>query len=307
VLWFGAILLVILTIAGVVGASFGMTNHAITIAFLAAVGGLFVGMPLLLWLLDAQLARRWPALVRSSGYAVLVRGISIINGLLLPQRLILPVQLTLQSNTRPLVFVFMLFLGVGAIVFLGNLRLAGWTSFTLSSEFRYLDGDAVRSGLRSTHYEDRRSPLDRMRPWPMIPTFRQHSGFVEVFLPYQPLRDNLILDQLCADSSFADDRVQGAECLKLIWAVELNGRPVTTDDFLPSERVDLGMLGLTGIVPLRNIAPGLQQLRILWNPLGADGGPVDDRYEEASFEYSIPFLFSPDFEQGLDDITGLTP
>ena len=79
-----------------------------------------------------------------------------------------------------------------------------------------------------------------------------------------------------------------------------SSRPVELGDFLASERLDLGMRGLTGVVPLDGLEPGLQVLSVIWNPhADSDAAPIDDRYAEALFDYHIPFLFAPDFERAL--------
>lgn len=303
VLWLGLLMLVTVIIAGVVGAQFGMPNRAISLGFIG-ITVLIAGVPALLWLLDAQLGRRRPKLAARASFRRVVDALGTLNGFILPQRLILPVQLTLQSNTRPLVFLLSLALGVFLIVAVGQIRYAGWTHFSLSGEFRYLDDEALQTGMRSGHYQDMRSPLDRLRPWPMIPSFRQQGGFVELFLPYQPVRDNPMLQQLCAE----DTRQANGDCLKRLWSVQLNGAPVALDAFMPTERADLRMLGLTGLVPLTEVAPGLQQLAVVWNPMGDSGGQrIDDRYAAPQIDFSIPFLFVPNFEEELDPETGRTP
>ena len=77
----------------------------------------------------------------------------------------------------------------------------------------------------------------------MIDQFEQQGGFVRLFLPYQPLRDNLILDQLCPED------VQGVACLRQIWSISLNDTTIATDQLLPTERLDLNLRGLTGVIP----------------------------------------------------------
>ena len=59
------------------------------------------------------------------------------------------------------------------------------------------------------------------------------------------------------------------------------------------------MRGLVGVVPLSGLEPGMHALEIVWNPDGADDLVLDDRYGTASFEYAIPFLFSPEFERTM--------
>lgn len=297
VLWFGVILIVILVASAAIGARFGLTNTGIGIgsALLLAV---FLGVPLLLYVLDAQLASRVPRLHDSRFFAGLVRFLRRIVGLAYPRRLVLPVQLTLQSNTRPIIFVIALAISVVIIVAVGNTRAAAWQNFTLSGEFTYLDAAQVQEGFRSTYYEDMSSPMDRMRGWPRVNSFEQNGSFVRLFLPYQPLRDNLMLDQLCGSAEEAPDRIA---CLRQLWTVAIDGRPVSMADFEPAERADLKMRGLIGLVPLTGLEPGLRRIEVVWNPSAAEeAAPLDDRYAQINRQYVIPIAFSPDFEISLD-------
>ena len=297
ILWLGTILIAILVASGVIGARFGLTNAGMGIgAFVLLL--LFMGIPMLVYLLDAQLARRMPSLRDSGFFSGLVRVLRRIAGLAYPQRLVLPVQLTLQSNTRPVVFFIALILSVIFIVVLGNARTTAWRNFTLSTEFAYLDGTQVSQGLRSTYYEDMSSSIDRFRAWPKIDSFNQSGSFVRLFLPYQPLRDNLVLDQLCGSAEDVPDPV---DCLRQLWTVSIEGVPVPMANFLPAERADLGMRGLIGLVPLSGLEPGLRNIEVAWNP-GAAGETdlLDDRYQQLNFTYVIPIAFSPNFERPLD-------
>ena len=297
VLWFGTILVVILVVSGTVGARFGLTNAGMGIGALVLLV-VFLGVPLLVYLLDAQLASRVPRLRDSRLFVGLVRFLRRIAGLAYPQRLVLPVQLTLQSNTRPVAFFVGLILSIIVIVVIGNTRAAAWTSFTLSGEFDYLDAAEVQEGLRSTYYEDMPSPLDRLRGWPRVDSFNQSGSFVRLFLPYQPLRDNLVLDQLCGSAEEATDPV---DCLRQLWIVSIDGTSVPMASFVPAERADLGMRGLIGLVPLGGLEPGLRQIEVVWNPNAAEeSAPLDDRYAELNRRYIIPIAFSPNFEMSLD-------
>ncbi len=239
-----------------------------------------------------------PRLRDSRIFAGLVRFLRRIAGLAYPQRLVLPVQLTLQSNTRPVAVFVALMLSIFFIVAVGNLRAAAWSNFTLSGEFAYLDTAQVQEGLRSTYYEDMPSPLDRLRGWPRVDSFNQSGSFVRLFLPYQPLRDNLVLDQLCGSAEEATDRV---DCLRQLWMVSIDGRPVAMAGFEPAERADLGMRGLIGLVPLAGLKPGLRRIEVVWNPSAApEAAPLDDRYAQLSNRYVIPIAFSPNFEMPLN-------
>lgn len=297
VLWFGAILVVILVVSGVIGARFGLTNAGMGVGVLVLLG-VFLGVPILIYILDAQLASRLTRLRDSRVFAGLVRALRRVAGLAYPQRLVLPVQLTLQSNTRPVAFLVALLLGIVIIVSVGNTRAAASRNFTLSGEFTYLDESLVQEGLRSTYYEDMPSSLDRLRGWPRVDSFNQSGSFVRLFLPYQPLRDNLVLDDLCGSAEEVPDRVA---CLRRLWTVTIEGRTVPMADFGPAERADLRMRGLIGLVPLAGIEPGLRRIEVDWNPSSAGAAArLDDRYAQINTRYVIPIAFSPNVETSLD-------
>ena len=297
ILWFGTILVVILVMSGAIGARFGLTNAGMFIG-MALLLIVFLGVPILVYLLDAQLAARVPRLRDSRILVGLVGFLRRIAGLAYPQRLVLPVQLTLQSNTRPAAFFVALTLSVIVIVAVGGTRTTAWRNFTVSGEFRYLDTAQVQEGIRSTYYEDMPSRLDRLRGWPRIDSFNQSGSFVRLFLPYQPLRDNLVLDQLCGSAEEAPDRVA---CLRQLWTVGIEGRPVSMAGFEPAERADLGMRGLIGLVPLAGLEPGLRRIEVVWNPsVAEEAAPLDDRYTQLNNRYVIPIAFSPNFEMPLD-------
>ena len=297
VLWFGALLVVTLVAAGSIGARFGLTNTGMGIGF-AILLAVFLGVPLLVYILDAQLASRVPRLRDNGAYAGLVRILRRIAGLAYPKRLVLPVQLTLQTNTRPIIFFVAFALGVSVIVVVGNMRFAAWRNFTISGEFTYLDAAQAAEGFRSTYYEDMPSSLDRLRGWPRVDSFNQSGSAVRLFLPYQPLRDNLVLDQLCGSAAEATDRVA---CLRQLWEVSIEGNAVSMTGFETAERADLGMRGLIGLVPLTGLEPGLRRIVVVWNPGGnAEAAPLDDRYTQISNTFVIPIAFAPGFEIPFD-------
>ncbi len=296
-LWLGTILVVVLVASAAIGARYGQTNAALGFATIG-LATVFAGIPLLVYLLDAQLASRLPSLRDSRLFAGLIRFLKRVAGVALPQRLVLPVQLTLQSNTRPVIFYIALTISVVAIVVIGNFRVAAWQNFTVSSAFTYLDSDDVRGGLRSVYYEDMPSELDRLRGWPRVDSFNQGGSFARLFLPYQPLRDNLILEEACGSVEETEQRVG---CLRQLWSVSIEGEIVPMEEFIAAERADLGMRGLVGLVPLDGLEPGLKRIQVIWNPDGEEGrAPVDDRYTRVSSTYDIPIAFSPAFERALD-------
>ena len=266
VLWFGTILVVILVVSGAIGTRFGLTNTGMGIGSVVLLV-VFLGVPILVYILDAQLASRVPRLRDSRIFVGLVRFLRRVAGLAYPQRLVLPVQLTLQSNTRPVAFFVALILSIIIIVAVGGTRATAWRNFTLSGEFAYLDTAQVQAGLRSTYYEDMASPLDRLRGFPRIDSFNQSGSFVRLFLPYQPLRDNLVLDQLCGSAENTPDRIA---CLRQLWTVSIEGRPVPMAGFEPAEREDLVLRGLNRLVQLTLLDPGLRRIEVVRTPSAAE-------------------------------------
>ncbi|MEE4301104.1 MAG: hypothetical protein V2J24_16805, partial [Pseudomonadales bacterium] len=183
------------------------------------------------------------------------------------------------------------------VVIVGNYRVAAWRDFTVSSEFTFLGDEEIRAGMRSTHYEDMPGGLDRLRPWPRISSFTQSGSHLRLFLPYHPLRDDLMLRSYCGDPEGDIDRVR---CLRELWSVTLAGTSISLDAFVPAQRADLAMRGLMGVVPLEGLKPGMQVLEVFWNPNDQGDAPLDDRYEDASSNFNIPFVFAPAYERSLD-------
>lgn len=293
-LWFGVLLTTILVVAGEIGARFGAINLALSITALVLFAALMV-CPLLGYLLDAQLMARSPVLRRSRLLQLSLAFTRGVSALAYPKRLVLPVQLTLQSNTKPLAFVAMLSVALLFIFWVGNWRVAMWRDFTTSQQFDYLTSEDVRDGLRSAYYEDMFSPRDRLRAYPRLSSFEQRSSFMRVFLPYYPIRDNLPLAALCSGD---DGALSNESCLQRLWSIELGGQQIPMAGFIAAERGDLGMRGLMGIVPLGKLPPGMHRLYVRWNPQAA-GDLSDDRYSEKTIDFSIPFVFSPDYERSL--------
>ncbi|MEM8492901.1 MAG: hypothetical protein AAF756_18960 [Pseudomonadota bacterium] len=293
VLWFGLILIATITVSGVVGARFGHTNLGILVGT-GLLFVLFAAFPILNYLLDAQLAYRRPILLENRNFCRLLDLLRGISGLAYPQRLILPVQLTLQSNLGPFGFSFGLGLAILFIVFVGKIQGDAWRQFSLSDEFVWLDDNAARQGVMSAFYEDMPNPRDRLRPWPRLKSFEQNGALARLFLPYFPLRDNLILERLCGSP---EDNPDTAQCLRRLWSVELADQIVPMSSFQVAQRDDLQMRGLIGVVPLGGLQPGLHELRIVWNPeADPEAAPVDDRYDQTTVVFNIPFVFSPSVE-----------
>lgn len=277
--------------AGLIGSQIGHTNLAITTAAVGMIV-MLIGATAMLWLLDAKFGRWFPGLQERGWYRKLIHGLIHFNNVVSPQRLILPVQLTLQSNTRPRLFSFLLAAGIILIIVVGSAVFQRWTQFTSTEEFRYLNDDTVAQGFRSTYYEDLRSSRDRIRFYPMIDRFVQQEAVMTVFIPYYPLRDNLVLDKSC------DPETPRLDCLRGLWEVSLGDRLLTPEELIPAQRFDLNLRGLMGVVPLAGLEPGRHTLELRWNA-GGNATELDDRYEVEDLRYAIPFVFSPAYEIGL--------
>jgi len=296
VLWFSVILVGTLATAGAIGARFGIPNSAMGISWIFLMV-IFIGAPLLLYLLDAQLASRIPRLSQNRFFSSLAQFLRQIIGLAYPRRLVLPVQLTLQSNTRPFVVLATMILSIVAITLIGVTSARSWTSFTLSDEFTYLGRAEVSQGFRTSYYEDMPSSLDQLRGSPRVNSFNQSGSFVSLFLPYQPLRDNLVLDQICGSAEQAPNRI---DCLRKLWEVSIDGTLVPMSGFEPAERADIGMRGLIGLVPMKGLEPGMRKIRVIWNPAVADdSAPIDDRFGASKLTFVIPIAFAPGYELSL--------
>ena len=297
VLWFGIILLVTLVVSGAIGSSFGATNAGIGIGGIIMSALLFI-CPLLLYLLDAQLVVRLPKLGNSRILRACIILLRHLVELAYPQRLVLPVQLTLQSNTKPFLVLLAMILGVIAIVVIGNTSTAAWRNFTISDEYIYVDEEQVQEGFRSTYYEDMPSSLDDLRGWPRVESFTNSGSYVRLFLPYQPLRDNLLVKEYCKDIETPESR---SDCFRKLWNVSINGVEVAIADFVIAERADLNMRGLIGLVPMAGLRPGMHEISIVHNPLADESAtPVDDRYSTASVTFTIPIAFTPPYEMSLE-------
>jgi hypothetical protein len=291
VIWTSLLIGFVVLGAGFIGSQTGQTNLAITAASLIMISMIF-GASALLWLLDAKFGRWFPGLKDRRWYRTLIHGLIRFNNVVSPQRLILPVQLTLQSNTRPRLFSFLLGVGIVFIIVIGSSVYTRWTQFSVSEEFVYLDDETVAEGFRSTYYENLRSSRDRIRFYPMIDRFVQQDAVMTVFIPYYPLRDNLVLDTTCDPDS------SGLDCLRRLWQVSLGDRNLSPDELIPAQRFDLNLRGLIGVVPLDGLAPGRHTLELRWNAEG-DASQLDDRYEFEELSYRIPFVFAPAYEIGL--------
>ncbi|MBL8297811.1 MAG: hypothetical protein JNN30_05615 [Rhodanobacteraceae bacterium] len=302
--WIGLLAVLVFIVAGLLGAEVGAANRYVNVA-IQGFFNLMLLAALSRWVLDALLAGRFPTLRRSAAFRGLVWLVTAVTRVYFPDRLLALLRLTLQSNTRPRLFAF-------AFLFVMLLApLVGAIYFQRSADFdplrtlEYIGDAEVRGGARSAHYETQRTTLNRRRGEPMIPAPVIETGWLPLFLPYQALRDDVLLRLRCPELVAARksgglpvpgrERSKGiAECLGRLWQVQLNGRVLALDRFFVSERSDLGFRGLSGYIDLRSEVPGLQWLRVIWRPGPEQETLVSDLVGPGSLHYNIPFLWSPE-------------
>jgi len=292
VLWwivlFAPLMFVMATIGGWVGASVAAVRFANWAILVLIPGSVFS-----LWLLDAVLARHFPALTSRPGFMSLVRAVHSLVSALFLLRLITNQKLVLQSNTWPMGFGVLLVMVTLVMLLVGPLLISHRFEFAPFGDYRHMDSTMVGQGFRSSHYEQLRTGRDALLIVPMIPADMTTSSYLRVFLPYSSARDNLALRQQCQEEA----SLRPGGCLRKLWQVELNnGASLDMEGFMPAERRDLGMRGLLGYVPLHDLRPGAHELRVTWTPLASMAGISNDFIPTQPVVYRIPFVFAPDYE-----------
>lgn len=291
-LWVGLLFILATLLGWAVNQIFGWGEQPIA-PFLLLLGALTV-LPLLITAIDAGVGRWRPAwLAPGTRLQRMVQRLIDILALLYPMRLILPVQLTMQSNLPR--YTFSLFFGVliAVITLVAALQVEAVRQFAPFGHYEFLDTDDVRAGVRSGHYESLRGERDRVLRLPMIPSDIVVQSHLRVFLPYVPDRDNPLLRERCGQPTTSAERV---DCLRGLWQLRLNDAPVAMSTFEAAERRELGLRGLLGYLPLAAIEPGRQELVVRWGEDGDDG-----------VDYRIPFWFAPAYELDLEQMPAAQP
>ena len=296
--WVGVLAIGMILASGLLGALFADSERA-TRAILVVFYVVLVGSSLVPALLEKIASRRTAAGAGTAGLARLIRFWLRAYGLMIPQRLILPVQATLQSNLNGKGFMVVYFLVIFLTTVFGSLQIVHSARFATLHRYDVLTGEAAEAGMLGAHYESMRSGHDRLLRYPMIPADRIAEAHLRLFLPHRPTRDNPLARANCAgleDGRNTAKAQAAAEiahaCLATMWAVSLDGVAVPLDDFVLAERRDLEMRGLTGYLAVGDLAPGRHDLQVVWNPAGGERGRA------RRIEYRIPFWLSPGIEQG---------
>ncbi len=297
--WAAVMIVVMMLFGAMLGWLLGDVERVALIA-LAATYCVFMLGVLLVLVVDGFLVARRPRLQELPAIRRFVETMLRIIGFVMPQRIILPVQMTLMSNMKGRGYMFLYFAVSFLAALLGALILVSSRQFAPFNNYKVVTTAAVHHGMLGAHYESLRSENDRLLRYPMIPSDRIAEAHLRVFIPHQPQFDNLLAKKACPDLADGRNQAVGAAasdaamaCLSRIWTVTLDGQAVAISDFLPIERRDLGMRGIVGYLPLTDLAPGRHDLVLVWNSDGDSEGRLRRR------EHRIPFWFTPGIEQGI--------
>lgn len=288
VAWFSVLFGVLLAVLGALVSFLGLPQRVIP--WVIAI--LFIPQVLATtaaWFIDTWVLRRRPQLANKPG---LRRAVNFMlkGNAIMPLRLIMPLQLTLQGNThsrRVTLLVATLFF---LIPFTGALTVLAQHRFTSVGSYTWLNDDDLDNGLRSAHYEDLRMPGDVGQPVPTIPSDRIAEAWLRLFLPHVPARDGAVLATTCAADG-AEPAPSRSACAATLWQVRMGGRQFDPADFVTSERRDMGWRGFQVYLPMEGLLPGRHDLEVVWNPAGEESGVQRRRV------YRIPFWLSPGYEQ----------
>ena len=297
--WIGVLAVVMILLGGTAGSVFHGGEQVTRFILVAAYFGFLIA-GLAPVVLEKLIARREAAGKPSPALRRTVRGLLRFLGFVIPQRLIAPVQLTLQSNLNGRGFMAVYIVVIALAMLIGGFQVFNSALFAMINRYDVLTSEAVGHGMLSAHYESLRSEHDVLLRYPMIPADRIAEADLRLFIPHQPKRDNPLARERC--TALADGRnpaegdvaaTQARDCIASLWNVTLDGEPLSLDDFVPIERRDLGMRGLVGYIPIGALAPGRHDLRLAWNPQGEKTGAQRRR------DYRIPFWFTPGVDQGV--------
>lgn len=292
-LWVGIIATLLILFSGLLGQLFDDSDRAVKLILLITYG-FFMGVTLLPFLLEKAIAYRQRSGVASPRMERSVRMLLRVLGFFVPQRLIVSVQMTLQSNLNRKGFMPVYFAVIFLTSILGSLQVAQSSRFAMLHRYDVLTTAAVNQGMVSAHYESMRSEHDRLLLYPMIPSDRISEVHLRLFLPHLPKRDNALAREQCnglrGGRNLETKQAAGTlahACIGAFWTITLDGETVPLDDFIPIERRDLELRGLVGYIPIADLVPGRHDLEVEWNAGGGEDSASPAR------KYRIPFWFTP--------------
>ena len=200
-----------------------------------------------------------------------------------PERLIAPVQYTLQTQLQSRALVVALSMAGAAVPVFGMLAFTVYRDPSVLANPRVISREDLHSAQNSAYYEDQWQPEDRLRLWPSIPSDFVGRRHVPLLLPYLPVLHDALAKTHCTD--------MGAEaCLRQFWRVELDGTVVDLARFHLADRRDLKRRGLQGYVDLAGLAFGPHTLRVQ---------RIDPTSTDEPTVFNLPFVFSPELEGSL--------
>lgn len=284
---------VLMALGSLVGALFGVSER-VTMIVVGVLYAAFIAGALAIAVTDKLILRRESAGRPGDGPRRMLRRLLRFYSMLGPQRLIAPMQLTLQSNLNGRAFQFVYALVIGGAMVIGSLQVINSVKFSLLPGYDVVTGKAVDHGMLGAHYENLRAEHDALLRFPMIPSDRIAETHLRLFIPHQPQRDNALARRLCPMLTEGRNTAEGAaatrnaiDCMAAMWTVSIDGVAIPLDDFVPLERRDLGMRGLVGYIPLGERQPGRHTLELTWNADGGEDGKQRRR------DHRIPFWFIP--------------
>ncbi len=266
VIWIGFVLVVLSLLAMLIG--YALELSAAAVQFLINIfSAIFIGVSIPSVALDrgADKLRRADA-EPAPWFKRLVRYLLLAQAVVMPMRLMMPVQLSLESNLPRKTFSLVFGVVIISAGMIGVIQPKLVRTFAPFGSYAFMPDTDIDSGTRSASYENLRGPGDRLLRVPMIP------------------------GDLVADSRHA--------CLTSLWTVALDGQPIEVKDFVAAERRDLGMRGLQGYLAMDALEPGKHELVVTWNSTA----PKSKR--DTAHDYRIPFWFAPPYQLDLAPVAG---
>jgi hypothetical protein len=236
-----------------------------------ALFGLAVMAPaVVVSVLDQWVAKRHPEWLARPGVARFGDGAMRLMSLMMPVRILTPVQSTLQSNLDGRRFIAFVFVTSMLLPLVGGAQLVLGRQEAWLNSYAYVDERAVGTGVDTRLYDALRGEGGR-RGLPSLDTDVVTAPYVRVFLPHVPDYDNEDLAVVCPDLTPRGQRgvaglfsgrpmsdawqAESAACLAKLWEVSFAGVVLPAAELVATRRPG-PRFGLTGYLPVSGLAPG---------------------------------------------------